>query len=319
MAAGALLNSVRVATATTGTGTVTLGAAEAGYLSFSEAGAVNGTVYSYRLDDGNDFEIGRGTYSSAGPTLSRDTVLVSKISGTAGTTKLSLSGNAKLSIISTAEDHATTVLTTTGDLLTRDAGGLARLGLGSSGQVLGSTGSAVAWQNGGLILLNSGTLGSAQATIDMVLPNGYRGFRLAAQLRPVTNFANLWLRTSSNGGSSFNSGATDYDYTGVTVFFDDAAEAVPFGSVGASAIDIGSEVGNAAAAGVQSVVEVWDNAGPANKAFHFISGVHEGEGGFFHINGMGRRVSTATVNALRLLFDTGNVASGSKWALYGYV
>jgi hypothetical protein len=35
-------------------------------------------------------EIGRGTYSSVGPTLSRDTVLLSKIGGTVGTSKINL-------------------------------------------------------------------------------------------------------------------------------------------------------------------------------------------------------------------------------------
>lgn len=100
----ALLNSVKVATATTGTGTVTLGAAEAGYLTVAEAGGVDGTVYAYRLDDGNDFEVGQGTYTASGTTLSRDTVTVSKISGTAGTTKLTLSGTATVTIVPRVAD-----------------------------------------------------------------------------------------------------------------------------------------------------------------------------------------------------------------------
>jgi len=94
-----LLDSVKVATPTTGTGSVTVGAAEPGYLTPAEAGAVNGRVYTWRLDDGEDFEIFVGTYSSAGPTVSRDTVLYSKIGGTAGTSKLNLSGSAKLSCV----------------------------------------------------------------------------------------------------------------------------------------------------------------------------------------------------------------------------
>ena len=97
-----LLDSVKVATPTTGTGSVTVGAAEPGYLTPAEAGAVNGRVYTWRLDDGDDFEIFVGTYSSTGPTVSRDTVLVSKIGGTAGTSKISLSGSATLSSVPVA-------------------------------------------------------------------------------------------------------------------------------------------------------------------------------------------------------------------------
>jgi len=103
MATVYLLDSVKVATPTTGTGSVTVGAAEPGYLTPAEAGAVDGRVYTWRLDDGDDFEIFVGTYSSTGPTVSRDTVLVSKISGTAGTSKINLSGTAKLSAVPVAD------------------------------------------------------------------------------------------------------------------------------------------------------------------------------------------------------------------------
>jgi hypothetical protein len=46
--------------------------------------------------DGNDFEIGTGTYTTSGTTMSRDTVIASKISGTAGTSKINLSGTAEV-------------------------------------------------------------------------------------------------------------------------------------------------------------------------------------------------------------------------------
>lgn len=83
-------------TTTTGTGTITLGSALTGYLTFSEANAVDGTAYYYVIEDGDDFEAGVGTYTASGTTLSRDTVTVSKISGTAGTSKINLSGLAQV-------------------------------------------------------------------------------------------------------------------------------------------------------------------------------------------------------------------------------
>lgn len=100
----ALLNSARMTTATTGTGTVTLGSAVAKYFTFAEAGAVNATVYSYRIEEGNDFEIGIGTYTSSGTTFSRDTVTASKIGGTAGTSKMNLAGAAEIIIVARAQD-----------------------------------------------------------------------------------------------------------------------------------------------------------------------------------------------------------------------
>src|SRR5262249_16471315 len=90
-----LFNRAKVNTATVGTGTITLGAAvSAAFCTFAEAGVANGDKVTYIIEDGTNFEIGVGTYTSAGTTLSRDTVRLSKISGVAGTSKISLSGAA---------------------------------------------------------------------------------------------------------------------------------------------------------------------------------------------------------------------------------
>lgn len=102
----AFLNRVGFDTSTSGTGSVAVGAAITGYATPAEAGATNGVSYPYVIEDGTDFEVGYGAYSSSGPTLSRDTVYLSKIGGTAGTTKLTLSGSAKVYFTATAEDLA---------------------------------------------------------------------------------------------------------------------------------------------------------------------------------------------------------------------
>lgn len=66
-----LLNNVKVATATTGSGTMTLGAAQAGAQTEATAGAVTNDQIAYRIDDGSAWEIGYGTYTSGGRTLTR--------------------------------------------------------------------------------------------------------------------------------------------------------------------------------------------------------------------------------------------------------
>jgi len=71
---------VRDTTTTTGTGTITLsGTPPTGYQSFSAVG--NGNTTYYTINAGSQWEVGIGTYSGAGPTLSRDTVLSSSNSG----------------------------------------------------------------------------------------------------------------------------------------------------------------------------------------------------------------------------------------------
>jgi hypothetical protein len=95
-----LHNLARMTTATTGTGTVTLGAAVAGHLTFANAGVADGSLITYAVADGANSEIGRGTYAAAGPTLTRTSILRS----TNGGLPLSLSGAAEVAVTAAAED-----------------------------------------------------------------------------------------------------------------------------------------------------------------------------------------------------------------------
>ena len=78
-----LADRVKETSTTTGTGTITLAGAQTGYQPFSAIGNGNTTYYTIALQGGSEWEVGIGTYTSSGTTLSRDTVLASSNSGSA--------------------------------------------------------------------------------------------------------------------------------------------------------------------------------------------------------------------------------------------
>jgi hypothetical protein len=66
---------VQETSTTTGTGTITLAGAVSGFQAFSSIGNANTTYYA--IVGGTQWEVGLGTYTLSGTTLSRDTVLAS--------------------------------------------------------------------------------------------------------------------------------------------------------------------------------------------------------------------------------------------------
>lgn len=76
-----IADRVKETTTTAGNGTITLAGAAAGYQSFAAIGNGNTTYYCIAGQTTNEWEVGIGTYTSSGTTLSRDTVLSSSNSG----------------------------------------------------------------------------------------------------------------------------------------------------------------------------------------------------------------------------------------------
>ena len=76
-----LVDRVQETTAVTGTGSVTLLGAVTGFQAFSAVGNGNSTYYT--IVGATEWEVGLGTYSTTGPTLTRDTVYSNSLGTTA--------------------------------------------------------------------------------------------------------------------------------------------------------------------------------------------------------------------------------------------
>lgn len=90
---------VKCVTATTGTGTVTLGAAVTGYRTFLSAYSANMSNVTYVIEDGAAWETGTGTFNFANNTLTR------AIDASSTGALLNLSGNATIGITFLAREN----------------------------------------------------------------------------------------------------------------------------------------------------------------------------------------------------------------------
>lgn len=170
----------------------------------------------------------------------------------------------------------------------------------------------------GMVKLASGTISSATAALSVNLAaftaDGYHAYKIIFNLLPATDNVLLKLRTSTNGGSSYDAGASDYSVQGITAgvnFADGAADAVFLTDITTAS----ASVGNAANEGVWGEITIHrpNDAKYGRVSFHaeFI----EPTGGGNNTIGGGRRLAAANIDAFRLLFSSGNIASGDYTVL----
>lgn len=209
-----LADRVKETTTTTGTGTITLDGASTGFQSFSVIGNGNTTYYTIAGQGTSEWEVGIGTYTTSGTTLSRDTVLASsagaptKTTFSAGTKDVFVTYPAGRSVyVDGSTLDAAGIGASAGQLLYGSATDtFALLAAGSSGQVLTSGGAgAPSWTSqsslsvgtaanvAGLVANTFTTYGNTATT---TTKNTYYGVLLGN----ATTHLNVMADTGGNGG-----------------------------------------------------------------------------------------------------------------------
>lgn len=284
-------------TATVGTGTITLGSAVSGFLTFALAGVANLDVVSYGIKDGANSETGTGTYTSSGTTLSR-TVTKSTNSNSA----ISLSGSAEVYITFRAEDVVTNAANNTAVSNVSGSAGT------PSDNNLATIGSS-------LVLLSSqSTAGAATIDITSSIDATYAEYLFVlSTVWSATDAVTLQMQLSSDAGATWL--ATGYDYA---LMLMGSGSATPGGAVGENVAIINltdATISNAAARPLGGEIRLFN---PSDSTRHPINVdlTHWTSGGHTQrvSGGVVYEAGNVAINGVRFKMSSGNIVG----AIYMY-
>jgi len=127
---------------------------------------------------------------------------------------------------------------------------------------------------------------------------------------PATNAVALYLRTSTDGGSSYAAGGSDYSYGSI---YQTAGTVSAVQSAAAAQIQIADTISNTAShGGVSGQLRIYSPSdATAQKRVMFETSSTDAGSTIFNYRGSGMRLATADVDAVRFIMSSGNITSGT--------
>ena len=216
------------------------------------------------------------------------------------------------------------------DVLAPDGNGSSLTGVDSlpsqtsqSGKFLTTNGSAASWgEAGGAWDLLETITASSSSTVDFTtFSSNYDQFNVQfLGVVPASNNVRLWLRTSINGGTSYDTGSTDYSYAVASVDTDNNSVLKLSGPDEArNYIDLlGYQATKYTASwgGINGELRLYAPAAAHNTMMTCDLAVVTGDGRVMRTFSGGMRNTASAVNGLRFYMQSGAIASGI-FRLYG--
>lgn len=176
--------------------------------------------------------------------------------------------------------------------------------------------------SGDIVKISTSTA-SNSATISFTdLSSTYHAYIIEITgIQPATDSVTLYMRTSTNNGSSYDSAASDYawnvyDLTGAAGTEQSDADTADSELVIAGDVTNSTEFGTASNELGDITVYLYD---PSATSYTFFSAtssfVNQSTANSLQVS-TGYRISAADVDAIQFLFDTGNISIGT-FTLYG--
>ena len=216
---------------------------------------------------------------------------------------------------------------TDGNIITYDASGNpAAVATGSSGQVLTSAGAGApptfAAAAGGAYTSISNTSISAVTNMDVTgfASGTYDNYEIwISNALPATDAQYLEMETSTDGGSSYDTGSSDYSWCMMRVAEDQGSYADGFGDADDSDIAINGPpvIGNATDEGISVTIQCFMPETTEFTTFLVQTIMRDNTGNLQLTYGGGDRQSAADVDALRFHFTSGNFIAQGKIQFLG--
>lgn len=278
-----IADRVRDTTTSTGTGVITVtGTPASTYKTFNDVTATNDLVpYVIVHQSANEWEVGIATKNASNQLTRTDAGVHA---GTAG-------AGARTSFSAGTKDVVLTVPA-------RYASGGKRL------------------------IIPTVTLGTV-ATADIVFPDltNFACVEIVLDsFSPATGGDDLLFRVSTDGGATYIASANSYKYAALR--FQDTADVTNQRSSGATAITLQTALGNNGAEGAYGSIKLWNpksGGAPPRITWDINAGFQGGLTDCFGTRGFGKRVANEDTDAVRLLFSSGNVLTGSAYRVYGWL